>query len=221
MTPYEQGAFATWIMRASLLLLDRLPPFRLPRADDRLLHPGDRRRLAEAGFALLARRDRGEELVRLDDLEVVVAEADAGARVEMPVIRMRGPGEDRGVALLGQVIVPAELELQLVHPLEIPLHHALGSVQLEGHVALGAVDHPAGLEQAARAVLEMDQGAHVVLVGHVPHRAVAAALVVVSAAAGLLDGPPLDEDLLIGGARFDRAGHPGRPGDPRGTEMAR
>src|SRR3989442_11213504 len=83
MTPHEQGAFATWIMRASLLLLDRLPPFRLPRADDRLLHPGDGRRLAEAGLALLARSDRGEELVRLDDLEVVVAEADARARVEM------------------------------------------------------------------------------------------------------------------------------------------
>src|SRR2546428_12448856 len=138
MTPHEQGAFATWIIRASFLLLDRLPPFRLPRADDRLLHPGDRRRLAEAGFALLARRDRGEELVRLDDLEVVVAEADARARVEMPVIRMRGPGEDRGVALLGKIVAPPELQLQLVHPLEIPLHRALRSVHPEGHLALGS-----------------------------------------------------------------------------------
>src|SRR5467141_2943347 len=207
MTPDEQGAFATWIMRASLLLLDRLPPFRLPRADDRLLHPGDGRRLAEAGLALLARSDRGEELVPLDDLEVVVAEADARARVEMPVIRMRRPGEDGGVALLGQVVVSPELELQLVHTLEIPLHRALRSVELEGHVALGAVDHPAGLEQAPRAVLEMDQGAHVVLVGHVAHRAVAAALVVMGAGSRLRDWPPLDEDLLVGRERLDRSGH--------------
>src|SRR3989442_12167100 len=110
MTPHEQGAFATWILRASLLLLDRLPPFRLPRADDRLLHPGDGRRLAEAGLALLARSDRGEKLVRLDDLQGVVAEADARARVEMPVIRMRRPGEDGGEALLGQGAGPPARE---------------------------------------------------------------------------------------------------------------
>src|SRR5438132_422762 len=175
---------------------------------------------SRARFTLLARGDRGEELVRLDDLEVVVPEADARARVEMPVIRMRGPGEDRGVALLGKIVVPPELQLQLVHPLEIPLHRALRSVQLEGHVALGAVDHPTGFEQAARAVLEMDQGAHVVLVGHVTHRAIAAAPVVVGAAAGLLDGPPLDEDLLIGRERLDRTGHHVRHGDRVGHEIA-
>src|SRR5438309_11954395 len=103
MTPHEQGAFATWIMRASLLLVDRLPPFRRPRADDRLLHPGDGRRLAEARLALLARRDRGEELVRLDHPEAVVAEAAARARVEMPVVRMRRPGAGGDVARLARV----------------------------------------------------------------------------------------------------------------------
>src|SRR2546425_7663469 len=95
MTPHEQGAFATWIMRASLLLLDRLPPFRLPRADDRLLHPGDGRRLAEAGLALLARSDRGEELVRLDDLEVVVASAEAPARASASATTASRPSLDR------------------------------------------------------------------------------------------------------------------------------
>src|ERR1700674_2879431 len=101
------------------LLLHRLPPLRLPGPDDRLLHAGHCRRLAEARLALLARCDRREELVGLDDLEIVVAEADARARVEVPVIRVRGPGEDGGVAVLRRVVVSPQLELELVHALEV------------------------------------------------------------------------------------------------------
>ena len=52
----------------------------------------------------------------------------------------------------------------------------------------------------------MHQGADVILVGHVSHRAIAAADIVVGAAARLGNGTPADKDLFVAGDACDWAG---------------
>src|SRR5207244_2901900 len=75
-------------------------------------------RVVHSGVAVLPAGDRDEELLRLDDLEVVVAHAVAGAGLEMRVVAEVGVAEDGGVAVMRAA--PTDADLQLAHPLEVP-----------------------------------------------------------------------------------------------------
>src|SRR5690349_19772182 len=123
---------------------------------------GDLVGVLDGGVAALATGDRDEELLGLDDLEVVVAHAVAGAGLEVRVVAEVLVGQYRGVS--GVRSAPAHAHPQLVHLLEVPGRRAVGAVDLEAEPALGTDDDARGFEGADGAAVEADQGSGVVVV---------------------------------------------------------
>ena len=86
---------------------DVLPALRRPRADHRGGHRRVGQRVAEVRAVRPAGLDRPEELERLDELHVLVAERVAAARDDVALVRERVAGEHLdepvGRLLLGQV----------------------------------------------------------------------------------------------------------------------
>src|SRR5690606_22288717 len=72
---------------------DRLPATALPGADHGLLDVGKRQGVGKAGCALFAVYDGLEKCIRLDGLEVFVAQADPVARIEATVKWVGRPAE--------------------------------------------------------------------------------------------------------------------------------
>src|SRR3954469_1248208 len=131
---------------------------------------GDVVGVVDGGVAALAAADGDEELLRFDDLEVVVAHAVAGARLEVAVVAEVLVGQHGGVS--GVRAAPADAYPQLVHLLEVPGGRAVGSVDLEAEPALRADDDPGGFQGADRAAVETDQRGGVVVVFDVAEFAV-------------------------------------------------
>src|SRR6266516_3456216 len=101
---------------------------------------GDMVGVIGCGVAAFPADHRDEELPRLDDLEVVVAHAVAGARLEVRVVAEVGVTEDGGVAAVRAAA--ADADPQFVHLLEVPGGGAFGAVYLEAEPALWADDDP-------------------------------------------------------------------------------
>src|SRR6266508_4036733 len=91
-------------------------------------HLGHVVRIVDGGVAALAAGHRDEELLRLDDLEVVVPHAVTGAGLEMRVVAQVSVAQHRGVAVVGTTATDADP--QLVQLLEVPGRRAVGSVDL-------------------------------------------------------------------------------------------
>ena len=83
----------------------RFPAAAFPGADHGLV--GARRGIgrAEAGIDLAAIHNRRKEVIVLDCLEIVVAQTDAGARVEAAMQSVIRPAKDRGKAVVAQLFV--------------------------------------------------------------------------------------------------------------------
>ena len=92
---------------------------------------------------------RPEELERLDELEVLVAERVPATRDDVALVRERVPGQDLDEAVVGLLL--GEVEPELVELFVIPRCGALRPVELEGHRALRPEDRAVGLERAADA----------------------------------------------------------------------
>src|SRR6266540_66714 len=69
---------------------------------------GDVVRIVDGGVAALAAGDRDEELLRLDDLEVVVPHAVTGAGLEMRVVAQVSIAQHRGVAVVRTTATDAD-----------------------------------------------------------------------------------------------------------------
>ena len=152
-----------------------------------------------------ARRHGPEERQRLDQLEVLVPDGIAAAGHDVPLVRKGVAGEDLDEPVIGLFL--GKVQAQLVQAFVIPAGRALRAVELEGHRALRSQDRAVALERPARAVLELDQRADVVLVGHRACRVTGLAAVVVRAGAGDRERPLLDEGLLHGHDPGDRPAH--------------
>ena len=88
------------------------------------------------------------EVAGLDDLGVVVAHRDAGARLERGVLAVAGLAEDGAGRLAGVLVAGRDLEL--ARAAEVPSHQAAGAVHLEGVVVLLPHRRPVGLADAER-----------------------------------------------------------------------
>ena len=144
---------------------------------------------------------------RLDQLEIVVAHADGRPRVELHIGRDgRDYSESQVVPMaLGGAV--GQVELKLVHALEVPLQCPSGSVQLKGHFTARPLDYPAGFEGPLGSVAEFDQRTHVVFVGDRP-------LGVIGRAGGKVGAGSLgdqrafgDEGVAGAGQAFHRSNH--------------
>src|SRR6266487_6694530 len=163
---------------APFLIFNGLPTFAFPGVDDRLLDSGHGQRFGKARFSLLAGDDGVQEVVGFDHLQVVVAQIQSPGRIEVAVVRMSRPAQESGVAILRWVFIVAPLKLEFIHALHVPLDGASGPVNFKGHITFGPIDDPARFQHPACAVCKMHQGADVILVGHLSHRAIAAADIV-------------------------------------------
>src|SRR5690348_7553647 len=101
---------------------------------------GVRVRLLDRRVAPLAAGHRDQELLRLDDLQVVIAQAVARTRLEPGVVAQDRAAEDGGVAPVGAA--PAQAQPQLVHLLEVPRRGAVRTVDLEAERAFRADADP-------------------------------------------------------------------------------
>src|SRR6266508_4344715 len=97
---------------------DGLPAAGVPRGCDRLLDPGDGRRILEPRGTLDAGHHPLEELGGLDDLEIVETQTNSPAGIERAVERVGRPAElDRPARLHRRPGVATEIA-KLVHSLE-------------------------------------------------------------------------------------------------------
>src|SRR6266536_2233433 len=131
---------------------------------------GDVVGVVDGGVAALAAADGDQELLRFDDLEVVVAHAVARSGLEVAVVAEGLVGQHGRVA--GVRSTPAQAHPQLVHLLEVPDRRAVGAVDLEAEPALRADDDPGSFQGADRAAVEADQRRGVVVVLHLAELAV-------------------------------------------------
>jgi len=100
--------------------------------------------------------------VGLDDLGVVVAHRDAGARLERGVLAVARLAEDGAGRLAGVLVAGGDLELARAP--EVPSDQALGAVHLERVVVLLPHRGPVGLADAERSGGHLEDGDDVVLV---------------------------------------------------------
>src|SRR4051794_21282660 len=159
---------------------DILPGARLDGPQQRGLDRHPVERLREPDLVRAALDDRAQILEVLDHDQVLEADAVRRPRHERAVVGEAVAAVDGRIAR-GR-IVRAPVVAQPVEVLEVPAHGAVGAVDVERHLALGADDRPAGLERAARAVGELAQYRRVVLVGHLAVRILGPAAAVVAGA---------------------------------------
>src|SRR4051794_6744071 len=101
-------------------------------------HLGVRQGLVDGGIKLFSTSHGHQELLRLDDLEVVVSHGVPGAGLEVAVVTLGLVAQDGGVARVRPGAT--DRESQLVHPLEVPRRRAFGAVDLQAETALRTHD---------------------------------------------------------------------------------
>src|SRR5699024_482955 len=123
------GRVATGRGRGAFDLVAGLPGFGGDRTLTGVDHAIGGQRIVDIGMdGFLA--DMGEqELLRLDDLEVVVAHRGAGAGLEPREVAEVRTCHDAGETDMGPLV--AEGQFEFVHPLEVPSQRAFGSIDLE------------------------------------------------------------------------------------------
>src|SRR5579864_8210207 len=109
---------------------------------------------------------RLQKLVCFDRLQIVVAESDPRARIELRVKRMLWAAYNPSVAVMCSVAV-GQKHCQLIHPLEVPTQRPLCPFNLERELAFVALNHAANLQRALHPIREFHQGARIVLVGDI------------------------------------------------------
>src|SRR5512133_4244968 len=104
--------------------------------------------VVDRGVTTLAAGYREEELLRLDDLEIVVAHARSRTWLKVCIVAEVGVAEHGGVAEMWATAT--QTYPQFVHLLEVPGYGAFGAIDLEADAALGSDDDPGGLQRAHR-----------------------------------------------------------------------
>ncbi len=155
------ASFCEVARRAASGLSRRLPP--AEELENAFADPGDAARLVEVWRQIASGSDRQQELVELDGLEVVKAEAVGRRRDESPVVGMGTVDADGLESLLSRRLAMT-IEPQFVGTLAVESDAAAFADQLKPDVHLAAVRHPARLDVADRAAGEADEQAGPVLV---------------------------------------------------------
>src|SRR4051794_20465051 len=113
-------------------------------AQDRVDGVGGTYGVCDRGTYRLARGDGGEQSMRLDHLEVVVAEREPGVGLEGAGLAVAGSDEVGGPR--GGLVVLLRADPELTHPPEVPRDRALAAVDLEAVGVLLADRRAAGLQ---------------------------------------------------------------------------
>src|SRR5512133_3504679 len=104
--------------------------------------------IVDRGVTRLATGHCEEELLRLNDLQIVVAHAGARTRLKACIVAEVGVAEHGGVAEVRAASTQANA--QFVHLLEVPGRRSFGAIDLEANAALGSDDDSGGLQRAHR-----------------------------------------------------------------------
>src|ERR1700758_2532030 len=108
--------------------------------------------------------------MRFDRLQIVVAQAGTGSRIEACVKRVVWPADNAGVPVMRPVFLRAE-NVQLVHAFEVPAQSALGALNLERPITFVSLDHAADFQATLTPIGKLHQSTDIVLVSDIFQRA--------------------------------------------------
>ena len=140
----------------------------------------------------------------LEHLQVFIAHPDAIPRIEAAVARVGGSAQQSCIAVVHSIRA-RQVQLQLIHSLEVPFGGARSPVDFERHFALGPEDCTARLKAALHAILKFDQRANIVFVFHFAGRVAFLAHRKMRALSGHGQRTLADEDVPAADKPLDRS----------------